>query len=285
MGPLRIRTIAAAAAVLVAGVMRCGAASADVLQTKSDIKGASVVALATLPRSPETGSRDRNCDGHWAQPEDLTALGRQVEKLGWIVTSEAPLGRYRVVTFASGFTPITIAVCNARNSNIAIFDGAKLVALAYAAHAADGLLGQVEPLESGALLVWGGYGLGPVGELHAEGGSLRLTAISPERTYCRHRAVVPTVYGKPLDVARKILIAHGWRPLPPDEKPDELNLASMLARQGVIEAEYCSGVGLGYCKLEYERAAGVLSVTTAGGEVKPGDNTVVAYDVACAAER
>lgn len=255
-------------------------AAAASLQARSDIKGVSLVALATLPHSPEKAPIDEYCEGYRAKK--LTAAGRQVAGLGWIVTSEASLGRYRVVTFASGFTPGTSALCFARNPNIAVFDGVRPVALAYGSRRAEGALGVVEPLESGALLIWGDPPGAPVGELRQEAGGLRLTAIAPQRAFCRGRAVVPNVYGKPLDAARRILIAHGWRPLRPSEKPGEFDTAADLARRGVVEAQTCSGTGVGYCEFKYRAPAGVLGLTTVGGEPKPADNTVVSYDVDCA---
>ncbi|KVG53632.1 hypothetical protein [Burkholderia territorii] len=273
------RVVASIAAV--AGVALGGAAFADSLRTASDIAGASLVPLGALPRSPENGTLDAFCAQYRAKT--ATAAGRDVAKLGWIVTSEAPLGRYTVVTFASGFKPGTSAICYARNANVGVFDGTTLVALGYTARSAGWQLGSVEPLESGALLVWGGDGpSAPVGELRDEHGGLRLTAVAAERTFCHGRAVVPNVYGKPLDAARKILIARGWQPLRPREKPDPMDGAATLAKHGIIEAEACSGTGMGYCALRYRNAAGVLGVTTAGGEPDvPSANTVIDYQVAC----
>ncbi|RQZ14801.1 hypothetical protein DIE15_17660 [Burkholderia sp. Bp9031] len=262
-------------------IMLGGAASADTLRTASDIAGASLVPLGALPHSPENGALDTFCAQYRAKT--ATAAGRDVAKLGWIVTSEAPLGRYTVVTFASGFKSGTSAICFARNANIGVFDGTTLVALGYTARASGWQLGSVEPLESGALLVWGGDGpSAPVGELREENGGLRLTAVAAERTYCHGRAIVPNVYGKPLDKARKILISHGWQPLRPHEKPDAMDGAATLAKHGIIEAEACSGTGMGYCALRYRNAAGVLGVTTVGGEPDtPSANTVIDYQVAC----
>ena len=244
-------------------------------QAKSDISGVSLVALGALPHSPENGSRPEYCAGYRAQK--LTAVGTMVAKLGWIVTSEAPLGRYEVVTFASGFTPGTSGMCFARNANIAVFDGASLVALAYSSHSAAFPLGVVEPLESGALLVWTDPPGFPVGELHDGNNGLRLTATAPERTFCNRRAVVPNVYGRPLGAARKILIAHGWRPWRSRERL--YDRAAQLAKQGIIEAESCSGTGVGYCSFNYGGPAGVLRVIT-NGEWRPD---VVSYSVACRA--
>jgi hypothetical protein len=123
-------------------------AAAPILQAKSDIEGVSLVGLGALPHSPESGSLDEYCEGYRVQK--LTAVGSQVAKLGWIVTSDAPLGRYEVVTFASGFTPGTSAMCFARNANIVIFNGTSQVALAYSSRSARSPLGIVEPMEGGS---------------------------------------------------------------------------------------------------------------------------------------
>ncbi|ELW9445215.1 hypothetical protein KDW19_00575 [Burkholderia cenocepacia] len=264
-----------------AGTPFGGTASAEPLRTGSDIAGASLVPLGTLPHSPERGSLDPFCTQYRAKT--TTAAGRAVAWRDWIVTSEAPLGRYTVVTFASGFNAGTSAICFVRNGNIGVFDGTTLVALGYTASKAGWQLGSVDRMENGALLVWGGNGPGaPVGELHEASGGLRLTRVAAERAFCDGRAVVPNVYAKPLDVARRILIAHGWQPLRPREKPDAMDGAATLAKHGIVEAEACSGTGVGYCALRYRNAAGVLGVTTVGGEPdEPSANTVIDYQVGC----
>ena len=268
-------------AVLIACVLMticCGPAASEALKAKSDVKGISLVALATLPRSPETGSPDAICPNYRAKT--LTDAGKSVVRLGWIVTSDAPLGRYEAVTFVSGFTPGTSGLCFARNANVGIFSGNRLVALAYASRSEDGPLGTVEPLEGGGLLVWTDPPGTPVGELHQTRSGLRLTDVASERTFCSRRAVVPNIYGKPIVAARRVLIAGGWRPQRPSEKPTQFDLANDLAKRGVVEAEACSGTGVGYCAFAYRGPAGVLGVTTAGD-----DNHVVYYEVACAKVR
>ena len=254
-------------------------AAASELVAPSEIPGFTLVPLRAVPHSPEDGALDEYCEQYRA--ETLSDLGHLIQKQGWIVTSEATLGRYRVVSFASGFEPGTSALCFARNANIAIFDGQQLLAIAYAAHGKDRPLGKVEPLESGALLIWSDPPGMPVGELHADGGKLRLTKLSPQRSFCHGKASVPNVYGKSIAAARRILMASGWRPRRPDEKPGEGDMARTLARQGLIEAEICSGTGVGYCGFGYQGKVGQLEVTTVGGEPDPAANTVVNYEVIC----
>lgn len=77
---LATRRIAGIAAVAGTMLMSSGTASADALHTASDIKGASLVPLGALPRSPEHGSLDPYCTRYRA--EKTTAIGRQVAQLG-----------------------------------------------------------------------------------------------------------------------------------------------------------------------------------------------------------
>jgi hypothetical protein len=241
------------------------------------LKGASIVAIEKLPHSPESGALDDYCEDYRA--EQLTAVGKQVASLGWIVSSEAPLGRFHVVTFASGFSPGTSSMCEARNSNIGIFEGSKLVALAYTAPSTSWKLGKVEVLESGGLLIAeGGWTGPPVGELRVEDGGLRLSAIEPQSSYCQGRAIVPNAYGRPIEEARRSLIASGWVPVPASDREAGSEVTELL-RRGVVETDACAGTGAGYCDFSYKRPAGTLGVTTIGD-----DHRVVGYGVECAAK-
>ncbi|MDR2875476.1 MAG: PASTA domain-containing protein [Methylobacillus sp.] len=250
------------------------------ITTASDIKEIQFIPLATLPQSPETARLNEGCNDRY-RVEKLTAIGKQVAQLGWIVTGEIALGRYRVVTFASGFDDGTSGVCFSRNANIGIFDGGKLVALAYTKKSVEWMLGTVEPLESGALMLRSYDPGAPLGELREENGGLRITKVAPEQTFCQGRATVPNVYGKTIQAARKILIAHGWKPQRPSEKPIEGDLAASLAGAGIIEAETCSGTGYGYCSFNYSGAAGALGITTMGDD----GSTVISYFVVCAKKK
>lgn len=243
---------------------------------ESAMPGIALVALADLPRSPENGAVDENCEGHRGDAE--SAAGRAVEGRGWIVTSEASLGRYRVVSFVSGFDPATSGICTARNGNIGVFDGDRPVALAYAPPGSETVPGRVEAIEGGALLVWGGdYPGPPLGELRLDGDRPRLTGVAAEQTFCNRTTTVPNVYGLPIEAARTKLIAAGWRPLAPDEAPYAYDRAAELARNGVIEAQSCSGTGMGYCAFRYRGAGGVLDVTT----ISDAPPVVMAYGVTC----
>lgn len=253
------------------------------LQVGSDLSDYAFVAMRHLPRSPENGVLDEGCTGY--RTEKPSPLAKSVERLGWIVTSEAPLGRYRVITFASGFDPGTSALCFARNANLAVFDGEALVALAYAKHPYRGPddpanpvpLGRVELLEDATgLLVWTDPPGVPVGELRLVSQGLRLTARSPHHTYCQGLAVVPDIYGKPIADARRMLLEQGWRPRRPAEQPDAFERALGGADVDTPELESCSGTGVGYCAWNYSGKAAALGVVTVGE-----DHTVSSYGVTC----
>ncbi|MBN3723156.1 PASTA domain-containing protein [Burkholderia sp. Ac-20379] len=256
-------------------------ASAQV-RVHSEVAGTSLVELSALPRSPETAPVPEFCAHYRLDATALSPAGRAVEALGWYAMSDAPLGRYRVVSFASGFEPGTSGICMPRHTNLGIFDGKKLVALAYLAHASQWQFGTLDPLETGGLLISEGEQVGgPVAELHQQDEGLALTDVAASRTFCGGRAIVPNVFGKSIAAARKILIAAGWQPVRPDEKPGPDDAAAGLAKHGVIEAETCSGTGVGYCGYTYRNASAYLSVVTVGGDPDPRNDNVVSAQAGC----
>jgi hypothetical protein len=259
------------------------------LSVASELPDHAFVRLGTLPPSPETAPVADHCSQYAAAPESPAA--QVVAKAGWIVTSEAPLAGFTVVSFASGFDPGTSARCFARNANIAVFKGEALVALAYRKPPPDGEpeqegyrapLGPVVALEDASgLLVFTDPPGAPIGELKGDAKALRLTARSPRHAFCGGKAVVPDIYDMGIDRARKLLLAQGWTPELPAEAPNQYDLAHDMALRGLIEAETCSGTGVGYCAWHYRGKAGRLGVTTVGGTSDPADNIVVGYGVLC----
>ena len=95
---------------------------------------------------------------------------------------------------------------------------------------------------------------------------------------CGGRAKVPNINNMPIDKARAALKANGWEPVPSSEQDRTDSRVAELVKLGVIEAEACSGTGLGYCSYNYRGEAGTLSVTTAGDNDYP---SVSDYDVKC----
>ena len=266
------------------------AAPSSQLRIESELKEYSFTSVHRLQRSPEMPERPEYCSQYRA--EKLSPLAFSVEKLGWIVTSVAPLARFQAVTFVSGFNPGTSGLCLARNANIAVFDGNELVALAYAKsklgpalESDPAPLGVVEPLEDGmGLLIRTDPPGIPVGEFHVAGEKLRLTARAMTHANCRGSAIVPDIYGKGIDTARRMLFTQDWKPERPAEGPEVGDMAREMSEKGLIEAEMCSGTGFGYCSWNYRGKAGVLHVVTVGGDSAPSANTVSSFNVECNAE-
>lgn len=258
--------------------------SAQAVRVHSDVAGTSLVALSVLPRSPDTAPVPEFCAHYRLAAAALSPAGRAVEAAGWFAMSDAPLGRYRVVSFASGFEPGTSAICTPRNTNLGIFEGAKLVALAYLARSAPWQFGTLDPLDTGGLLIGEGERVGgPVAELHQQDEGLALTGVAASRAFCGGRAIVPNVFGKSIAAARRILIAAGWQPVRPAQKPGPDDAAAGLAKHGVIEAETCSGTGVGYCSYAYRNASADLSVVSVGGDPEPRNDNVVSARAECGA--
>lgn len=264
--------------------------AASGLAVTSELPAFAFVRLSKLPPSPETAPLDESCTQYAAEPESPAA--QMVERAGWIVTSEAPLAEFTVVSFASGFDPGTSAMCFARNANIAVFDGAALLALAYSKRPErenersplGAPLGRVLALEDASgLQVFTDPPGAPIGELQGNAKALRLTTRASEHTFCERKAIVPDIYDKGIDRARKLLLAHGWTPQPPADPPGEYDLAQDMAARGLTEAETCSGTGVGYCAWNYRSKAARLGVTTVGGDADPAGNIVVGYGVTCGA--
>ena len=102
--------------------------------------------------------------------------------------------------------------------------------------------------------------------------------MAPQETLCGGKAVVPNIYGKPINEARRLLWARGWAPVPTRPAPEAASREGELAKRGVTEVEGCSGTGFGYCSYNYRGGGGLLSVATVGEGDFP---TVSGYSVTC----
>lgn len=277
-------------ATAMVAVAWAGTALAATPRTESAVPGIDLTPLADLPQAPAGGPGDKLCLDNLRPP--ASDAGKAVAGLGWVVGSEARLGSYQVVSFASAFQLSRSGICAVRNGNIAIFAGGRLVALAYGNSAESGLLGRVQPIDGGGLSVWRGDDPRvALGELRDQAGTLRLSAAAAaggERV-CSGKAVLPSLDGKTIKDARAVLSAQGWTPLPATDMPggtapNQYDRASKLVKNGFVEAETCAGTGAGNCIFNYRSAAGTLGVITATGTslVNDGtDDTVVDTKLSC----
>ncbi|MGM3278180.1 PASTA domain-containing protein [Ralstonia sp. 24A2] len=242
----------------------------------SELKDIRMKAGAALPKAGGTQHDREDCPQAVIQPK--SAAARRVASQGWAVMADVPLGPYRAVSFAGQMQAATSGTCSITQGNVAVFDHDKLIALAYGKSAEDTAIGNLIPLESGAVRVWDGdITTSPVGDLHVDAdGTLRLSKIASEDAVCQGRAKVPSVYGMPIDKARKALAAKGWNPVRAKASGDPRQAA--LFKRGVIETDDCSGTGLAYCSYSYTSTVGKLSLTTMGEDDLP---SVADYSVKC----
>jgi hypothetical protein len=267
------------AAALLGGTPPAGAATPNEAEfhAASTISSLKFTVLNTLPEAPKIIGREIcNCVANPASEG-----GKLVKAHGWPVTAEVPMGHLEAVSFAAHFEAAYGGPYVTQQGNIAIFDGPRLIALVYGAKASDPAVGFVVALEGGGVRVWdGGSPNNPVGDIQADGNALRLGPLAAAQSFCQGKAVVPNIYGMPIDKARALLQAKGWSPVPAKLGTNEAQFSReiALAQRGVIEASDCSGTGLGYCRFGYTGAAGTLGVTTIGDDDFPD---VSAYGVTC----
>ena len=242
-------------------------------------QGLSTAAMEALPKAPAGAALPDFCKRYAANP--ISEAARSVRGQGWTVTGEAKLGTLNAVSFASKFEPATSGTCFIRDGNVALFDGGRLLALAYAPKGSKSSIGRVEPLEGGNARIWDGDPPGqPIADLRAEDGRMRIGPVAPLETVCGGKAVVPNIYGMPIDRARKALAEKGWRPVPGDPNAGDPRFGRErdLRKRGIVEVDGCSGTGFGDCSFTYKGASGGLSVTTMGDADPP---VVSGYDATC----
>ncbi|MBP0580053.1 PASTA domain-containing protein [Labrys sp. LIt4] len=247
--------------------------------TSSEVKGVVFRLLTTLPRAPGPVEGADECSHLTVKP--TSEAGRLVADRGWAVTGEAKLGTaLRAVSFAGGFEPGTSGTCLVNDGNVGVFDGSKLVALLYAEKGAKATLGRLEALEGGGVRVLDGdYLATPLGDIRSiDDYKFEFNPVAANDSVCGGRAKVPNINNMSIDKARAALRANGWVPVPSSEQDRADSRVADLVKLGVVEAEACSGTGLGYCSYNYRSEAGTLSVTTAGDNDYP---SVTDYAVKC----
>lgn len=247
--------------------------------TSSEVKGVAFRLLTTLPRAPGAVSGLDECSHLTVKPS--SEAGRVVAERGWAVTGEAKLGTsLRAVSFAGGFEPGTSGTCLVNDGNVGVFDGSKLVALLYAEKGSKQSLGRIQALEGGGVrVIDGDYLATPLGDIRSiDDYKFEFNPVAANDGVCDGRAKVPNIHDMPIDKARAALKANGWEPVPSSEQDRTDSRVADLVKLGVVEAEACSGTGLGYCNFNYRGEAGTLSVTTAGDNDYP---SVSDYDVKC----
>lgn len=249
---------------------------------RSEVKGLAIAPAGTIPKAPPSAAAREFCEHLTLSPK--SPAGRLVAGRGWAVTGETRLpGGNQAVSFVGRFEPGTSGSCLASEGNVAVFRDESLLAIAYAPRGAKDTIARVVPLGDGNARIWSGdYLSQPLADLRIENGGL-LIALAPlaaEERLCGGTAVVPNIYGLPIDTARKALGARGWTPVRGEIGTDRARYGREfgLIERGIPEVESCSGTGFGYCAFGYRGPAGTLSVSTVGDDEFPA---VSGYGVTC----
>lgn len=90
---------------------------------------------------------------------------------------------------------------------------------------------------------------------------------------------VPIINTLPYDIARKLLLAEGWQPIPQQESGI---VTDGLRSKGVMEVENCAGTGTNPCIFQWKDARGdELTVHSQGEFDENGYPTVTSSEVTC----
>lgn len=189
----------------------------------------------------------------------VTPEGQGIARLGWAVTAEIEWNGLTFVSFAGRAEAGTSGSCLLSDGNIGIFRAGRMEGLIYAAPGAKRGIGIVAPIEDG-LRVWDGDFLQrPLADLQLHGDDLVVvSAVAGRDMFCDGMVSVPNIYGIPIHLARRLLLAEGWVPQPPDVVPS-------LMMTDLPELLDSAGTGFAACTYLYRSAeAPELMVTTAG---------------------
>lgn len=248
-------------------------AVAEGVDMVSQVDELTITALNHVGSNPN-GPVSKDCV--YVVANTVTPEGQGIARLGWAVTAEIERNGLIFVSFAGRAEAGTSGSCLLSDGNIGIFRAGRMEGLIYAAPGAKRGIGIVAPIKDG-LRVWDGDFLQrPLADLQLHGDDLVVvSAVAGRDMFCDGMVSVPNIYGIPIHLARRLLLAEGWVPQPPDVVPS-------LMMTDLPELLDCAGTGFAACTYLYRSAeAPELMVTTAGEAEPPSSPAVVRYDVSC----
>lgn len=253
------------------------------LKVGSTIDEVRLVEATKLPTNPDGRHIDEYC-ADLSPRFDIKPKspgGRYAVSRGWIVTSETKLGKYDAVNIVGALDGATSGTCIHRDGNLAIFDGSRLIAIAYKRpernpeEAYPDSLGSAEQIDPRRIRLHWGLPSAPIADVVLSDG-ICIEHTAKEDRVCGGAALVPNIFEQDIRKARKKLLAFGWLPRRPSE-PLNGGIDEDLRKQGVLEVEVCSGTGYGYCVFNYANRKGFRLVVTSAGD----DPNVIDYGVNC----
>jgi hypothetical protein len=253
-------------------------AAADAYTITTTNPEVKVALIGALPKSPGS-SADADCNERFASPPKSPGAKIAAAK-GWLIADEGRLGPLTAVAIASGFVSGTSSFCLADHGNVALFDGDRLVAILYTREGEDGdQIGGFEAV-SGALRIATGGPVMPLGDLTLSGHAIRFGPFAALDAVCGGRRQVPSIYGRTIAVARRKLMAAGWKPVPAKDDPDAGEIgyfAADLRKAGIVEVEDCLPTGYGQCHFTYAAGRDTLGV----GSIGDSPEKVASYSATC----
>jgi hypothetical protein len=193
-----------------------------------------------------------------------TAGGKVARSLGWAVLGEARIGPLTAVGIARGYKYAVGRFDFHVDGNVAIFEGAKVLAVLHRQASNHVGIGDLQSLEGGRVRVYTSLPIAPRGDLVLTGHRLRYGPLASVDTYCGGRAHVPNIYGQPIMRARAMLKAAGWRPRHVTFGGFE-NIGAQFARVGIHEVSRCVMDQVGQCDFSYASPVARLDLETGDG--------------------
>jgi len=236
---------------------------------RSLVPDAAIVPIHGLPVIPHEKSENDFCSRYKGPPG---AEARSTRRLGWRTDYDASFGQ---ITFVNMFRHYEYvgASCYEDGARFVLFDHGAPIAVIISGARAEGPIGSVEKMESGALRLVNSLGDAPFGDLFLKGRDIEIRSLPAADTVCNGRHTVPNVFGMPIEKARRILGKAGWAPItatPPvvvhdpdnsTEVADDLDQIDLYGR-GIKEVTECNPMG--FCTFGYQSGGARLDLSTHG---------------------
>lgn len=249
---------------------------------RSLVPDAAIVPIHGLPGISHEKSKNDFCSRYNDPPG---AEARSARRLGWRTDYDGSFGQ---ITFVNMFRHYEYvgALCYQDGARLVLFDRGAPIAVIISGARAEGAIGWIEKMESGALRLENSLGDAPFGDLFLTGRDIEIRPLPAADTVCNGRHMVPNVFGMPIEKARRILGKAGWAPVtaPPPivvhdsdsstEVQDDLGQID-LYRRGIKEVTECNPMG--FCTFSYRSNGARLDLSTHGN--------VNNYGIDCASSR
>lgn len=267
------------ATFIIAASLAPGLAVAKAPDIASQVRGLVATSLDVLPTNHTTRPETEFCPALVSDPE--TPAGRQIAQANWGVTAEIETGGLTFVSFIGTLTNGTSGSCQLTDGNIGVFEADRLVGLIYSAQTDEPGIGAIMALEGGGIRIWdGGYLSAPLADMRVLDEDLVLVQpLNRRDPACSGTLSVPTLFGLPIHLARRILISEGWTPQPAQDVAFSSYVTDL--RKTLPELQDCSGTGFGFCSYDYAREGAALYVSTAGEGEEGSTPKIVGTSVTC----